>query len=270
MNMTQKCLESYFGTAKRGFSFYRGRSPKNNITKLSCEPLIEEFSNSFYTELATEFRDDKDLVNITDCLIERLKKVKVVEISLKQASLSAKKNISKRKRKKALKALDKELKEKMELAVTLCASDEDFVELFDALFDSSANETNSEDGTNEKHYCARQFLIDNNFTDTSAYRVNVNPLNINITNINCETINKAYIEEVEEKFKDEFEEDLDYRPSKKSTRCFSKAIRSNNYFAFSVKVVILGEIGISDEVKAKEKSYFLEKIKNLYEDILNC
>lgn len=260
-------MENQVGTVAKGrrVSYYRARVSKNYTTDSSCDPVIEEMRNNFYAELATGFREDTELVNITDCLVERLKLSNLAEIMVKQASLTAANNISRRKRKKLLKALDKTLNKKMEVAITLCVSDEEFGERFDALIDSVTNGTKP-----EKHYCARQYMIDNNFIDTTVYKMNVNPSNINITGINCQVIIKDYIAEVEDKFKEEYEEDLYHRTSKTSSRCFAKAARSNNVFAFTVKVVMLGELEISDAAKTEEKSIFIEKAKNLYGEMLNC
>lgn len=231
--------------------------------------LLEEFSNDFYNGLAKVFKNlgNENLANIADCWIERLKEVNFVEISLKQRLLAATKNISKRKRENAIKALDNELVKKMDLAVRLCAPDDDLGLLFDSLFYDSTNEASWENKTAQKQYCARKFLIDNNLTDPTTSKVD---LHANVDECDCEAINKAYIDEVEDKFIDEFEEDVDYPSSRKSKRCLAQSIRSNNFIAVSVKVIILREMGISDEVKAEEKSIFVEKLRVLYEEILSC
>jgi hypothetical protein len=69
--------------------------------------------------------------------------------------------------------------------------------------------------------------------------------------------------------KDQFVEDH-RRPSKRTTRCIMKAMTSSKYFENSIKVVMLGEVEISDEHKAKERKNLIENMRDMYDNIFHC
>lgn len=157
----------------------------------------------------------------------------------------------------------------MEAAVKLCTTEEEFGKLFDELY-ASANQTdNGEEDSPQEDYCMRKYMVDKNFISSTVYKVNLNPLNIDVSGIACDEIIENLIQESVDELKEEFE-DVVKRPSKRTTKCVTKTIRSLHFFEANVKVVVLGEVGISDENKIKEKAIYIESMKALYENILKC
>lgn len=257
----------------KGFKGSKGfKGLKNNEVanpETTCETEINNYRDVFYTELQTEIKNDEDLAPTADCLVDELKKYHFAEVSMKKYVYQNMNRLSRRKRKKALKAIDYALEKKMETALKLCLSDEMFGDLFDELY-ASANETDSLESSDfEEDYCVRKYMVDNDFINTTLYNVNLNPENIETANLKCDDFVKSAMEEIEDALKEEFESELD-RPSRRATKCMKKTIRSFDFFVVSFRVVAFGEVGLTDEAKAAERSKFIELMKNLYEQITKC
>lgn len=206
-----------------------------------------------------------------DCLLEQLQKLFLAETSMKKIIYENSSRMSRRKRKKALRAINYAIEKKMETAVMLCTTEEVFGELFDALY-SSANETESsehDDDNQGEDYCHRKYVVEKNFINTTVYNVTLNPENINTSDLNCDEIIELSIEEVEDEFKSQFLTSIEWS-SRRKGRCIGKTIRDHDFFERSMTVIVLGEIGISDEQKAAERSDFIKEMKDLYEAIMNC
>lgn len=245
-----------------GFKSFKPLNVSTNAT--DCEAGIDSYRTTFYDTLATKLRDDEEVAPIVDCLLTHLKKFNFAEISMKQYVYEHTVRLSRRKRKRMFKAIEFALDKKLETASALCLSDQEFGDFFDEIY-TSANETDSDEENAEEDYCLRKYLVDKNFTEIT----NINPTNIDTANIDCDEIVKAAMDETEETLSEEFVIKLD-RPSRRTTKCINKAIRSYNYFGYSVRVAYFGEIGLSDEVKAEERTKFIEQMKVMYESIINC
>lgn len=268
------CLMNYLRTEKLLDRRYRYKATNATTDKVACNAQLEEVRNAFYTKLADGMKQDDDLSPHVDCIIERLKEFKVAEISMKQIVFENTRNLSNRKRKKAMRAFDNTIEKKMETAVKICLSDETFGDLFDTLYAASSNTTDSdsdsdEKGPEEEDYCTRKHLIDKNFINATVYNVTLNPNNIDVSNLDCDEIVKTLTNKAIEEFKEEFNEEV-RQPSRRATKCISRNIRMTHFFEHNVKVVIFGEIGISDEHKAEERQKFIDNMKQLYDSILKC
>lgn len=250
-----QCIESHLGM-----------SDNENVTQ-TCQPVLDEFSSELYSELAKQFREDKDLVNIADCVSQRLAEANASEIMMKQLVYSSAHTtkISESSKNKMLAELDEFLEKLMTASVMVC-DDTDISEMFEQLFEKGVNESSSEITDTENNYCLRRYTIENNLIDTNVHKLNINP---QYNSIDCSAMNQAQMKETEDAIRIEFEEDLD-RPSKKAKRCLLRAIRTSNYFDSSLRVRILAQIGISGDVKSKEKKIFIEKMKMLYKEMLKC
>ena len=246
------------------------RSQEIDISEEECRSNIEEYRKMFYTALKDEFIEDENLEEYADCLVEHLKNTHVAEVSLKRMVYEHSTKISKRKRRKGLKAIDYAIEKKLETAVKICTFEEIFGEVFDVLYfagKSSGNESGTVEMSDnlQDDYCERKYMVDKNFIDIAVYDVNVNPKNISVSALDCDeivenSINQA-VDELRETFKDELE---------RGTKCVSKVIRTGNYFENNVKIVMLGEIGISDKIKSEERTKYIEEMKELYDNILRC
>lgn len=267
------CLMNYLRTEKLLDRGYRYKATNATMDKVACNAQLEEVRNAFYTKLTDGMKQDDDLSPHVDCIIERLKEFKVAEISMKQIVFENTRNLSNRKRKKAMRAFDNTIEKKMETAVKICLSDETFGDLFDTLYAVSSNTTDSDSDSSEKgpeeDYCTRKHLIDKNFINATVYNVTLNPNNIDVSNLDCDEIVETLTNQAIEEFKEEFNEEVT-RPSRKATKCLSRNIRTSHFFEHNMKVVIFGEIGISEENKAEERQKFIDNMKQFYNSILKC
>lgn len=260
------CMSKYLKSEDRRFKL------KSNevASETECESYLAEYRNGFYTEINKDLKSDEDLEENAECLIVQLKKLFLAETSMKKLIYENSKKMSRKKRKKALRAIDYSIEKKMETAVMLCTTEEVFGELFEVLY-SNANETESNESEDkqEEDYCHRKYIVDRNFINTTVYNVTLNPGNIDTSDLKCEQIVEQSINETEDELKDEFVNGLE-RPSKQKRKCITKTIRTHQYFEHSVKVIIFGEIGLSEDNKLKERLNFVKQMKSLYESIINC
>lgn len=247
---------------------FRGFKAQNGNTDVECTNQIEIFQNTFYVELANELKKDADLEPNVDCLVSQLKDAKFAEFEMKKLVLTSSKKMSKRKRKKALKAIDYSLEKSMENALKLCTSVEAFGELFDELY-SYKNDNETESEQYQEDYCLRVYIVENNFINTTVYNINVNPHNISVSELNCNELVKSSKDEVEEEFREEFVGEWN-RPSKRVIKCIKKSILTGNFFENTLRVVMLGEIKIDDDLKTDERNMFIKNMRKLYEKILKC
>jgi len=281
------CMERHLhslGATERGhrrnYYFARRNVAKNTISENStatsvdtiCDTALEGFRESFYNTMTEELKDDKDMEESAECMIAKLKELNIADISMKRFVIEKTKKMSKRKRKKALRGIDHVIEKKMEIAVAHCTNDEVFGKLFDYLYEA-ANETtdSSEEDENSpvEDYCTRKYIIDNNFINTTVFKVNINPNNTDISKVNCDQVVLDAIEESEGEFKQEYANALE-KPSKKKTKCIGKTVRLNQFFENTVVVILYGEIGIPEDIKAAEKTNFVGKMKRMSEDISKC
>lgn len=254
----------------RGYR-YKYKSSQTNLESLQCQSELEQFRSDFYAEMETELKSDEDLSENLECLIEQFKKFHLAEVSMKKIIYQNPKVMSKRKRKKALRAIESALEKKIETGVKLCTFEKTFGDLFDELY-ASANETDSrEEGVDkvQEDYCMRKHIVDKGFINTTAYNVNLNPENIDVTELCCDEIIEEAIKEAVEELMGEFE-DEGKRLSKRTLKCIAKTIRTQDFFETNVKLIVLGELGISEEAKDEERSHYVESIKQLYENIMKC
>lgn len=231
---------------------------------------MDTFRTVFYTTAEEELKSDKDLQNDAECIVEHMKKLHVAEVSMKKIVYEHTKKMSKRKRNKAIKAIDFAIEKKMTTAVKLCTVDSTFGAAFRILYLSGQSNDSEEDiDKKNEDYCLRKYMTENNFIDLTVYKVNLNPDNITVIGLNCDRIVKDSIEIGENSFKEEFE-DEDGQLSKQISRCLTKTIREHKLFEASTKVVMLGEIGVTDEVAEAEKKMYVQKMSALYDGLLSC
>lgn len=116
----------------------------------------------------------------------------------------------------------------------------------------------------EKNYCTRKYIVDNNFINTTVYNVNLNPMNIDVLGVDCDEIMK----EIYEKLLNAYIRD----PTDQSSRakCIQNVSRAMLSLQAYARVIVLGEIGISDEEKAKEKQAFIEATTPMFEKLVEC
>lgn len=248
-----------------------------------CETHLSEYRDLFYSELTSELKADDEFETTAECIVDQAKKLHLAEVAMKRHVYENTRKMSRRKRKKSLRAIDYAIEKKMEVAVKLCTTDEVFGELFDSLYASgsadnateSSTENNigsvssEEDSDAGEDYCTRKYMIDNNFINTTVYDVKLNPEKVDVANLKCENVVEALKLQSLHEIKEEFEEE-GRRPSKKTNKCIVKAMNTGNYFENSIKVVMLGEMKVADDLKAEERKKFVEAMKEMYDAILKC
>lgn len=265
------CFADYLKSQNMLEKSFRYKSNKTYSEGTQCQSDLEEFRSVFYAEMETELKTDAELSEDVDCLIEQFKKLNLADYSLKKVIYELSKSMSQRKRKKAIKAIDFVLEKRTETAVKLCTFGKVFGGLFNETY-ASANETDSkEEGVNktQEDYCMRKYIVDKGFINTTTYNINLNPDKVDILELNCDEIIEKAIDEAVNELKEEFESELE-QPSKRAVKCITKTIRTENFFEMNLKVVVLGELGISEESQAEERSQFIEAMKMLFENILKC
>jgi len=242
----------------------------NSLTEAECDATLETFRTVFYTTAEEELKSDKDLKDDAECIVEHMKKLHVAEVAMKKIVYERTRKMSKRKRTKAIKAIDFAIEKKMTTAVKLCTVDSTFGAAFRILY-LSGQSNDSEEDVDKKNedYCLRKYMTENNFIDTNVFKVNLNPDNIDATALDCDKMVKESIELGESAFKEEFE-DEDGHLSRQISRCLKKTIREHKLFEASTKVVMLGEIGVTDEVAEAEKKIYVQNMSALYDGIMNC
>lgn len=72
---------------------------------------------------------------------------------------------------------------------------------------------------------------------------------------------------MESETRKEFE---DEELGKEAIECLSKVVKKHQSFETSAKVIILGEMGVSDEIVKAEKEIFLKKMAEMLDSILEC
>lgn len=101
-----KCLESYLHSNKMMERGVRRKFKAVNATDPGCDVHLENFRDKYYEEVARAMKEDEDLSENVDCLIEQMRKFHVAEVSMKKLVYENSKKLSKRKRKKAMRAID--------------------------------------------------------------------------------------------------------------------------------------------------------------------
>lgn len=100
-----KCFESYLHSNKMMERGIRRKFKAVNATDPGCDVHLENFRDKYYEEVARAMKEDEDLSGNVDCLIEQMRKFHVAEVSMKKLVYEHSKKLSKRKRKKAMRAI---------------------------------------------------------------------------------------------------------------------------------------------------------------------
>lgn len=263
------CLESYLRSENfiEKYHLIRQKSAMNSSDKEECYEQVSDLREKIYAVLGKELEESDDLAPHGTCLIENFKKSQTAELLMKIFVYENAK-MSKRKLRKALRALEYALEKRLEAAKKLCTANKVFGDMFDATYANANSTDSSEEDEPEEDYCERKYMVDNNFIH-SRYHVNLNPKNVNVSNLNCDEIVKDSINDAVDELLEEFPNDSPNR-SKRMRKCLSKAYRDGHYFENIARAVMLGEIGISETDKAEERRKFIDNMKQLYEDILKC
>jgi hypothetical protein len=145
-----------------------------------CETSLNEYRDLYFAELTRGFKAEKELASTAECIVEQAKNLHIAEVAMKRLVYEKTRKMSRREKKKSMRAFDHAGEMKLKLAVKLCTTDE-FGEFFDVLYasgnssDSKENKVNSTESENkvvsddEENYCVRKYMIDNGFINTTLY-----------------------------------------------------------------------------------------------------
>lgn len=234
-----------------------------------CDARLVYFREVFYAAALDELKTDDDMKEDAECIVDQMKKLSVADVSMKKIIYEKTRKLSKRKRSKAIKAIDYAIEKKMATAVKLCTVESTFSAAFTMLYLTAQSTKNDTEEEKIEDYCIRKYMTEGNFIDSNVYKLNLNPDNIDVTAADCDKTVKDAAELVANDFKEEFEDEGTHL-SKRTEKCLFKTIKENKLFEASTKVVLLGEIGISDEAVEAEKKIYIQKMSELYDGIILC
>ena len=263
-----KCIENYLKSKQLLDADFQTKLPESDGSAIECDAFVLNFNKEFYDELKTTFETDPELADVTQCIIDNLKKSQLVELSMKLAMYQVVAKLSPKKRKKAIKAIEYTIEKRLENAAMVCHSAKTFGAMFDQMYNAEDEGNDTEDKKLDD-YCTRKHLIDNNFIDSTIYTVDLNPSHVDITGVDCVERVQNSKADVFNAFKEAFEDET-AKSLKRQQKCLTKASNSFHYFEDMAKVVLLGEVKISPERYVIEKQLFIDSLKNIHEIAAEC
>lgn len=236
---------------------------ESDWSEKECEEVIEKFRNesnaSFEEELGSLYLEDGE----AECILNHYKEKRVAEILMEKLIYENSLKITKDKREEKTHAIYKSVEKQKFTAIKLCQFKIQFIKsYFDYLYKKYRN--NEPKSSPDKEFCARKYIVENNYIDTSVYHVNLNPLNIDTSEIDCDEILKASKETSETAIESIFE-DTSLVP-----KCLKKALNDHNLGKILARTCVYGEIGLSDEALNEQRSLYLEETYKLCEDFAKC
>lgn len=236
-----------------------------------CETSLESFRKSFYDNMIEEFNDNEEIKENSQCLIEVLQSVNITDLAIKRYLIEKIQEIPTLMKVKAVRKLDHDIEKYIGIAEVICTAYQKFGEYFD-FFYNDANYTYQPDDDNAslaKDICLRQYIVDNEFINTTIFNVTVNPYNIDVSELSCEEVIEKEAMACETGLKQEYSTAL-VRSLDDEVNCIGKAIRFHHFFENSIIVSILGEIQLSDTLKAEQKEIFIDRMSLMNDDIMKC
>lgn len=270
-----ECVANYLKDKKlldKGFQYYNRSEP------LECKDYIKENRDSFIsnffssTDSSSEETDLEAIVS-NELLKQREKCLKLVfdamyfpellmKISLYEKSTKTPKKV----KKKLLSAANHDAEKKLDIAISVCFPEEYIGVEFDELIQPEDRSNYTLDDKQD-NYCARKYIVDNKLIDTSVHPIVLNPDNLEL-NFDCTDKLEDLFEIYEEHIKESFETEGDQPRSQ--LRCFSRVIRNKNISQFMAKTALLAELKLTDKQKEEFRTDFVDKIKELYIEMIKC
>lgn len=248
-------------------SKFRVKTEQSDLSDSVCESFISAFKTTFYEKISKEFKKETDLSEISECLIEKAREVELADLAFKVVAYEGASNLPKRKRKKAMKAIELAIEKKTETIVKVCASGKTFGQVFDELCKKDGSE--SDEATPVDDYCIRKYLTENNFINTTIHQIDLNPEKVDVTGADCEKVVREAKAEAIAELKKEFEEEDEF-VSRHARKCLLKSVNNGKYFEAVGSAVVLCEVTMTPEIKEFERNNFIKELESLYDIVYRC
>ncbi|CAO1421439.1 unnamed protein product [Diamesa hyperborea] len=261
-NIEMNCAQDYL--KRHDLLETRHSSPSVNNTE-DCESQIKETLGKFYEKTIDEMKSDDDLADKAECIAENLKTLKTAELSLKK-SVFENSHISKRKRKKIVKSIERQLEGNIAHAMLICFKDTEIGDLFDEIKNTFADDDDNHD------YCIREFVLDHNLIDLEAFKVELNPKQLNgttIESIDCPEVIADLKKAIEGSMHENFKGNA-HHISRKQGKCLKKKIKRSGFFGNYLRIVVLIQNQWTPEQIVGERVKFIESTSTLMTDALSC
>lgn len=239
-----------------------------------CSSLKAFVTENIETPLMTLFNEDKDFAPYSKCIMKILKDFNVSDTYIAKFVYEQDKTMSKLRRQRLVSDTLSIIEYKLELAEEICAPEKMFGDWFESSYENYAEALNSTEddddlGDLQEDYCQRKYLVEKNFIDLSVYNVTVNPKNINTSDVNCKKLwfeaAEDYIHELKSWIVTAFDE-----MSNKEIRCIADTIRNGKYAQYELKIWLFSHLNLTESQKTDEKEKFINYMKKLFENILEC
>ena len=166
----------------------------------------------------------------------------------------------------AIKRIEKELQDSIDLAKINCNLKIGFEEVFDSFFEVEYEEENFLPYEDVEDFCIKKELMDQQLIDPVKYRIKLYPRNIRVESLDCikilDPLKKNLIASLYELQSETF--------FRQKNHCAFKVLKDENeYFYTMLKMEILSKINLSLEEKQKEKIDFVDKMTEISNKINN-
>lgn len=150
-------------------------------------------------------------------------------------------------------------------AIDQCRTSRVFGELFDVIFENSDKDIVAL--TPQDEYCAIKYAVDHHLLDTNVYKVFPNPKNINLQSVNCTNSAARILGPFTNKFSETLNagvKDEKVAACRLQKAVILKAVDS------TLAVSLLKDLKISRDQQISERRKFIEKIRNINDNLKSC
>lgn len=226
----------------------------------SCDTMISQLHVQVYAALYKDFSEDS-----AECIVKNLEKSKYVDFSIKAQVFEGSSHLSKLQKQQMIKKIKKTQHSILEDSKLSCIATKEFGSMFNQLLGDKTVEDDDSDPMED--FCARKFVVDNNFIDNNIYNLNTNPQNINTTDIDCDGIMQRVLKSIESDLKEVIEKDDD---AEDKVKCIIGKYNANHYFERLLAIIFLKELDPTEAQKVKEREKFIEIMINISKNIEDC
>jgi hypothetical protein len=107
----------------------------------------------------------------------------------------------------------------------------------------------------EKDFCVRKYVLDNNLIDANVHNISLASTNINVTNVDCDKLIKEMIATDEEKTKQDFEGAI--------RECIVEKERETENSRINMMLNVLSKLDINEKEKLVEREKYIKYILDL-------
>lgn len=225
-----------------------------------CDSIMTVIHTKEYASLYHYFSEDS-----AECIVKNLEKLKYVDYSIKQQVYEGSLHLTQQQKVQMIKEIMRTKQSIMKNSRLACIAIKEFSTMFNQLLGDKTED--NEDSDPIEDFCARKFVVDNNFIDNTVYNLNTNPQNINTTNIDCDGIIQRVLKSIESDLKEVLEKDDD---AEEKVKCIIRKYNANHYFERLLAIIFLKELDLTEAQKTIEREKFIEIMINISKNIEDC